>query len=467
MISISRRWDDHENLIPALVGIWAAAIASVPEPRVKLLIAAPALFGAIAWWTLLKAERWVALFLLAAMLLPPLPAPMGNSGVHVAPVFALLGIVTGIIRPGEWRAWRGPVPLLLLALLAVLTGSTGFAALYSGWTVALGSLARVLLFGIGAYLFLYTLAGPRSVAWDPLRFTRVLFLAGACGALFACIDFYYQLHSPAGHGEQFIWVGQDVFRRAQGLFYEASTLGNFCAFFLVMVLVALFRPRGERPCSRLLLAMGGAVFAAALILSYSRASLLTIAVAGCAFVYVRRWPIRRALVAVCLSLGSAVLFVKMALPAVSSHYWTRLELSIQYLWSSPDGVLSGRISTWKTLLYFLLQQPWHALFGVGYKTLPYSNFTGATLIADNTYLSLLAETGLVGLITFLMLNIAILRTGLRCARSNQPRASFFGTWIFCFWTGEVVQMLSGDLITYWRVLPIYLWVLATAAREAS
>jgi hypothetical protein len=33
--------------------------------------------------------------------------------------------------------------------------------------------------------------------------------------------------------------------------------------------------------------------------------------------------------------------------------------------------------------------------------------------------------------------------------------------------GQAVQMLSGDLITYWRVLPVYFWVLAIAAREAG
>jgi hypothetical protein len=27
-------------------------------------------------------------------------------------------------------------------------------------------------------------------------------------------------------------------------------------------------------------------------------------------------------------------------------------------------------------------------------------------------------------------------------------------------------MLSGDLITYWRVLPVYFWALAIAEREA-
>jgi hypothetical protein len=33
--------------------------------------------------------------------------------------------------------------------------------------------------------------------------------------------------------------------------------------------------------------------------------------------------------------------------------------------------------------------------------------------------------------------------------------------------GELVQMLSGDLITYWRVLPIYFWILAIAVRESG
>jgi hypothetical protein len=58
------------------------------------------------------------------------------------------------------------------------------------------------------------------------------------------------------------------------------------------------------------------------------------------------------------------------------------------------------------------------------------------------------------------LNACLLRTGLRCARSSNPVGRFFGSWFFCFWIGELVQMLSGDLITYWRMLPIYLWVLA-------
>ena len=41
------------------------------------------------------------------------------------------------------------------------------------------------------------------------------------------------------------------------------------------------------------------------------------------------------------------------------------------------------------------------------------------------------------------LNIAILRAAARATRSLDARASFCGVWMFCFWCGQMVQMLSG------------------------
>jgi O-antigen ligase len=457
----------RQVLAPALVGGWAAAIALAPDLTSKLVIGGPPVAIALAWWTLLSPERWLGLFFFCAILLPPLPGAFGNAGLNLAPAFALAGIFVGIMRITEWRPMRGPLPVAFFVFLTIVTGSVGFAVLYSGWAIAAGSLARVMLLAVAVWIFFYTLAGTRGRDADPMRFARWLFLASAVAALFACVDFYFQLPAPAGYGAQFIWVGEDMLRRAQGLFYEASTLGNFCAFFLVMILVAAFRPSQERPCSRIALGAGGVLFAAALLLSYSRASLVTIAVAGFAFVCVRRMNIRRAFLVICGSMLCAALLFRIAMPELSSHYWNRIELSLQYLWSSPDGVLSGRLSVWKTIADALIRQPWQAVFGIGYKTLPYTGIVGPNLPADNTYLSLLVETGVVGLAAFLFLNAAILRTSFHASRSTRPRASFFGTWIFCFWCGEMVQMLSGDLITYWRVLPVYFWVLATAARESA
>ena len=396
-------------------------------------------------------ESWLGVFFFCSLLLPPLPFPVGNSGVNIAPIVALFGLV----RASEWRTSR--VGNFLVLFLAVLTVSVGFAAAYSGWRIALGSLARVFLFGIGVYVFLYAKVS------DPVKFARFLFWIGLTGAAFACIDFYFQLPAPARYAPQFVWLKHSALRRAQGVFYEASTLGNFCAFFLVMILVASFPPKGERLLSRGALILGALVFSAALILTSSRASVAAVVVAGCMFVWLRRLKIRIVLVAVCACLGAAALAVRVALPAVSANYWSRMTLSTEHFWSYPNEVLSGRLTNWTALVDFVAQHPWHLVFGIGYKTIPYTNYIGTRLVADNTYLSLLVETGVIGLTVFVLLNVAILRTAYRAARSG----SFFGTWIFCFWCGETVQMLSGDLITYWRVLPVYFWVLATAARESG
>jgi O-antigen ligase len=84
------------------------------------------------------------------------------------------------------------------------------------------------------------------------------------------------------------------------------------------------------------------------------------------------------------------------------------------------------------------------------------------VIADNMYLSLLVETGLLGLAALVALNTAIL---VICGRAMR-KGSFYGKWLFCFWIGEIVQMLTGDILTYWRVLPVYFWVLSQATKDA-
>jgi O-antigen ligase len=237
-----------------------------------------------------------------------------------------------------------------------------------------------------------------------------------------------------------------------------------------MILVASFQssgqPKGQRVCSRWTLICGSVFFSAALIASSSRASLVTVVVAASIFVWMRRLKIRAVVMAVC-TLSAAAAVVRVAMPSFSATYWFRMWLSIERFRSFPNEILSGRVAHWKILTDFLAQHPWHLLFGIGYKTLPYTDYIGTRVVADNTYLSLLVETGIIGLTVFAVLNTAILRTAYRAARSDAGKASFFGTWIFCFWCGETVQMLSGDLITYWRVLPVYFWVLATAARESG
>jgi O-antigen ligase len=452
-------------LMPCLLGVWCAAAAVAPSWQIRTATAGLLFAPGLVWWSVLQPQRWLPLFFACLLLTPPFPGPVGDAGLHAAPAIALLGILSGLLWLPRWRLSLSALAIAFCAFLLILLGSAALAAWYSGEIVALGSLLRVALFGIGVYVFLYASAGPQQDAPPSLAGVRFLFLLAVVAALFACADFYFQWPAPAGFGAQFVWLDEGVFRRAQGLFYEASTLGNFCAFFLVMIGAAMVRPSQARPFPLLLLAAGGGVLAAALILSYSRASLLNVVVALLTLALIRRVRIWRALLA-----GAAVtvltgLALRLVMPSFAASYSDRILNSLQYFWYSPNGVLSGRLSNWSSLFEFVLREPWHALLGIGYKTLPYSGFTGAPVIADNTYLSLLVETGVVGLAAFLFLNAMILLYSWRAARSLREPRSFFGEWIFCFWAGELVQMMSGDLITYWRVLPVYFYVLGMAVRD--
>jgi hypothetical protein len=453
-------------VLPVLLGAWAAAIAVAPSLPAKAVLAAPAMLLPLAWWTFESRGRWLALFFAAALLLPPLPIPIGDSGPHPSLLFAALGLLAGVVWLREWRVERRGLNAALMVLFGVLLASVAMAAFRSGAIAAAGSLARVALFGIPVYVFFYSAYGPSKDEPDSARRISRLYWMAAASALFACIDFYYQFPAPAGYGPQFVWLDSGVYRRAQGIFYEASTLGNFCAFFLVMIAVAWSRPRGESPVSRKALAAGGMVFFAALVLSYSRGSLINVLVACAVLGWLNRKRVRLGRIVLVLGCATAIgaWLTWKVYPQFAEMYWRRLSGSAEYIFSATEGVLSGRVASWRTLLDWIAAHPWQTLVGIGYKTLPYSDYLGSAVVADNMYLSLLVETGIAGLAALVWLNVAILRAAARARRDSDGLRSFCGTWMLCFWAGQAVQMASGDLLTYWRVLPVYFWVLALAVR---
>ena len=453
------KWTRRESIYAAVVAAYAAAIG-LTRGTLEWALAGVLVLAPLIVWVLRSANAWLILFFLVALLAPPLPASLGNSGPHPALFFAGLGLVVGLVRLAEWRFSRGVLPGTLIAFLAALAISVAPAALYSGEEIAFASLARVGLFAISIFIFFYVSAGPgRAGGISP----HLLYGIAVLSAAFACVDFYYQFPPPAGYGAQFVWLDSGVYRRAQGLFYEAGTLGNFCAFFLIMTVVALARRIGNRAA----LVGGGAVFAAALILSYSRSSVLNAGFGLTALLAIerRRVPWRRLAAPVAGLIAASAIVVYEVFPAFAASYWARISTSVTHGFSLDTAVLGGRFEAWGTLARFLIANPWHAVLGVGYKTLPYSDFIGRPVVTDNMYLSLLVETGVIGLGALLALNFAILRAGYQAAHSPDPERSFYGTWIFCFWVGQIVQMLSVDLLTFWRVLPLYLWVLAMAVRR--
>ena len=449
------------SALPAVaIALTAGTLAAAAKSPMPLALAAAALIAAPALWHAFAAPRhWPLLFCAAVILLPPTPFPIGDSGAHPSLLIAAAGLLAGLARAKEWRIRPTAVSASLAALLAAFAVSLGFAALYSGWAVASGSTARLMLLAAGVYVYFSASQGPgRQSPEQSERTARRLFWIAAAAALFGCIDFLYQLPAPAGFGAQFIWLDTGVYRRAQGLFYDASALGNFCAFFLVMSVVSL---TGRKLLSRPVAGFGVVIFLATLLLSFSRAAIGAVVIACLTLaalepkIWAKRWL---ALGLGVLAAATAVTFL-LVLPELASTYLARFDLGSPS--ATPERFFSGRLETWRAIANFIAAHPWQTLAGIGYKTLPYTHHLGRPVIADNMYLSTLVETGIFGLVALLAMNVSILTASLRVAKGG----SFFGRWMFCFWTGEMFQMLLGDVLTFWRVLPACFWVLAQVANE--
>lgn len=430
----------------------AKALAALAEPRVL-------------WWPG---------FVAASLLLPPLPLALGNSGPHLAVLFAAAGLWTGLSRWSEWRVSRDLVSSLLAILTCWLAFTSLMAVYYSGPSVAAGSFARVGLFGIGVFTYFYFRHGPGRLALrDPLAWAFGGFVLASIAALWACVDFYFQYLPPGDFAKQFIWFPDGVYRRAQGVFREAGMLGNLCALFLTAAAAAWIQPEVRARIAGSPLCFAGVLsLTAALVLSFSRSSALNLATALAALAVLERTRIRWSRAALqlasILAVTSAVLY--FSAPQIFTAYWRRMTDTLVYGWSLPGEMLSGRLETWRMLLQHLADNPSVLAIGIGYKTLPYSAYFGQPLTVDNMYLSALAEAGIPGLVLLLALSGAMLASCLRVRRGADPDSCFFATWFLCFWLGEMVQMAAADALTYWRILPLAFFVLAMthkSARDAS
>ena len=290
---------------------------------------------------------------------------------------------------------------------------------------------------------------------------------GALGAIYGIIDFYAPFQFSHPFADQYIYLQGLMIRRAQGLFYEASSFGNICAFFLSLSLFHLYGIRKAAPLLELaiLLLLVG-VFCTGLFLAYSRASWLNVFVTAGVFLYFQKELRFRRVTSLLALLATLVFLLYQVSPRIVANFFEWRLGNLLEFWSDPSFATSGRWETWERLFAFFADHPWLLVFGIGYKSLPNTNLFGVSVIADNGFLSTVFETGIIGLIAFLNLNWVIFRSLRQTSQHQNSTVRRYAAFLFAFWCGQMIQMTTGDLSTYWRNLIIYLAVISFVQRLA-
>jgi O-antigen ligase len=459
----------YKPLLHLIIGLVSSLlVVFLPSPYLLASLALVGLWVLYAVWEK-SPKRVLYLFCLAVLVVPPFyPSAFGGEFPVYVSNFLFLSLVLLLVLRGEtYRLLKwdsiGEAGLRFLMALAV---SLPFAYWFSGPSPGLQSSLRFLLLLQPFFIYVWICHADFMREEAHLSaFVQVLLALGALGAIYGIIDFYAPIPIPHPFAEQFIYLHGAKIRRAQGIFYEASSFGNVCAFFLVLSLITRHSISGSVAIiSRIWLYLIIGIFSTALFLSYSRGSWMNVLVTVTVFLMFQQKLRLRFATLVILLIGIFVFLVYLVSPEIALNFFQFRLGTLLNLMTDPNFATSGRWEAWMKLFGFFADHPWLLLFGVGYKTLPHTNLFGTTLIADNGFLSLAFETGILGLVAFLSLNIAIFRTLHRASQHGNSTIHLYSTFLFAFWCGEMVQMLTGDIFTYWRNLIIYFLFMGAVQR---
>lgn len=444
-----------------VVGV-AGAVRFAGSPKVVLELTGALGLLVFALKSFREPLVFVGVFLLVLILVPPFFLDgLGETPLYVSTILAPVGLAVMFLRLPEFKLHFDPVAKALLVFLVGTGLSLPFGWWLSGTQVGNKGLLRWLMLAQTGLIYLMVRGGARR------RETRleswlvaILVIAAVVSALYGIIDFFWPIPLPHPAADQYIWLRTTIMRRAQGVFYEAGNFANLCAFFLVIAATALLSKR-ERTLRipLVFLATFTAVLSLAVFVSFTRSTWVSVLVALLTFVVVSRQ----------VSWRRGCLFLAVfSIPVVllwfySSGLWDYLLNSrlgnLSQLFTDPDLASSGRYDTWKMVLSILESHPQYLLFGVGYKTLPFTRLFHEAIVTDNGFLNLLLETGIIGLGGFLYFSAAVFKTFLRVRKEGFGESSYWGAVLFSFWCGEWAQMAAVDAYTYWRNMAVFLAVM--------
>jgi O-antigen ligase len=403
-----------------LAGAATAVLQSYPLPSAPLLLAGGFALLGVLTLALARYEAAVALGFLLMGVVQVEPAPPDA----VLAVVIAVALVTGRFDPGR-------VPLAVGGLLGVLIALNLLSALE-----AIDAAAAAGFFAITLYLAVFSvwLAGYVSSRGR----ARSVVLAYVVGAVGSALLGSLALLAPIPGREAFLLDGCC---RAQALFKDPNVFGPFLVPAVLILMEELVRPRLFRRW-RALQAIALAILALGVVFSFSRAAWLNLGV-GLAVMLLALMARpgggreARGVLAVAIAVGG-IAFVTLV--ATGSLDFLSERASLQ----SYDP---SRFQAQQTGAELAERFP----LGVG----PGQFDVLVPLASHNTYIRVLAEQGLLGLVTLLALVLVTLVLAGRNAVLGRDTHGLGSAALLGAWCGLLANSLFIDTL-HWR----HLWIVA-------
>jgi len=356
-------------------------------------------------------------------------ALLGVVLVEPAPVDVVFMLLIAVAAAtGRLRFDHVPFPVLGLILLFLainLVSSTG----------VLDVPLAAKFFAITTYLLIFA-AWLADYARSPARvrvFILGYLLAAVVGSTMACLATFTSF--PGSE----LMTYQDA--RAQGLFKDPNVFGPFLVLPLLVLIEELFAPRLLRLGVPAKLA-GISVLGLGVLLSYSRAAWLNAAIALGVLVLVyllRRQGLRRAFVLLAVFLLAGSVLVSAATLSGSGAF-------IQQR-ASGQNYDVDRFEAQRTGISLVAQQP----LGIG----PGQFDVVVPTAAHSLYVRTLAEQGVLGLVTLVLLVALTLFLAVSAALRGHDTHGLGSAALLAAWCGLLANSLFVDTI-HWR----HLWIVA-------
>lgn len=442
-------------------GLVVGAAASIVHPLV-LLALPPAL--AVAVWALSSAERALWLLIAVIAILPRVASPVSiGFKPTLLDVALLLLIAAWALRisryPLDLR--RLPVSLPLIGLMVVALATFVFGLPNGPFTTLVARRFAEMLLSLGAvFIIVAVLRDAGAIR----RATAALVLCGGLAALIGLAlyvmpdDLAIRLLSalrifdyPAGPGVlRYIRDDPALMQRATGLWIDPNAYGGFLLVVGALALPQVFAGRPALPRRLALLCAG--LIGLALVASVSRGAMLGF-VAVAALIGVARY--RRL-----FALGAIALAVALILPQTS-------ELISHFVdgFMGRDLATQMRFGEYKDALRLLERYP---VFGVGFTDTPDVDlYIGVSMM----YLLIAQTMGVVGLIAFLAVMVAVFVSAGRATRQVWSNEELFPAWIGAH-AALVGVLISGIFDHYFFNIDFHnavmlMWLVVALAVAAS